>query len=242
MPKRHRSGPHYAYASDRTLASAGGYRSGITGHVYTRDILQQKASTNGFVDYNITQNMSSDGAGRVHLIATIPQGTSTQTRIGRKCQLKAVQFRGHVRCSAHAAADDAQCCIVLVYDKRPTGILPTANQILESSDPLALNKEDGFDRYKICKRWDFAIMGNRSAPTTGSMGARSNKQLMAYKSFGKKGLNARYTTNAAGIAGTIAGITEGALYLVVLSSEVFASTYGPDLELKMRIKFQDLLS
>lgn len=240
--KRHRSHGTYARASDIALASAAGYRSALTGSVYTRDTLQTKAGTSGFVDYSINGTDVSNDANMVHLIATIAEGTTTQERIGRKCQLMSVQFRGYCRAPVATGAFRSQIACILVYDKRPIGTLPAITDILESASPTALNKEDGFDRFKILKRWDFAILGNEYAPDTGSVNARTNKQLMSYKSFGKKGLNARYKTDAAGKNGTIDGITEGALYFCMVGDLAAASTSNAVMKLNMRIKFRDVLA
>jgi len=240
--KRYRSHGTYARASDIALASAAGYRSALTGNVYTRDTLQSKSGTSGFVDYAINGVDVSNDANMVHLIATIAEGTTTQERIGRKCQLTSVQFRGYCRAVNATGGKRCQVCAILVYDKRPIGTLPAITDILESASPTALNKEDGFDRFKILKRWDFAILGNEYAPDGGSENARSNKQLCSYKSFGKKGLNARYKTDTAGKNGTIDGITEGALYFCMVGDLNAASTHNPVMKMNMRIKFRDVLA
>lgn len=217
-----------------------GYSTGYFG-TYARDVIAAKGGTSGFVDYNVYQNIGNDNT-MVHLIATIAQGTTTQERIGRKCKLNSVQFRGYVRSSLNTAAARSQVAIALIYDMRPTGTLPTAAEILETADPIALNNENGFDRFKIIKRWDFAILGNEFAPNDGALTDRSNKQMNHFVKLGKRGKRACYGVDAAGVAGSIAGIKEGALYLLVLSDKASASTYCPVAVFNTRTRFTDILS
>lgn len=240
MSKRYRSGKHYGWASDSAIRSAGGYRSGITGSVYTRDILAAKGGSSGFVDKNIGQNMTSDTA-QVSLLFTCAQGTTTQERIGRKLRITSLQFRAYITPGTGASAKWDHAYMYVVYDKRPTQALPTLAEIQESAASTALTNENGFDRFKILKRWDYMVIGNENA--VANLTDKSCYNVKKYmKVGGKKGLPVSYMSNTAGLAGTIAGITEGAIYLVVGGAHANGLGLHSILTGNCRVRFRDVLS
>lgn len=225
------------WASDAALASAGGYRNWM-GNPYTVDVLLRKTGSNGFVDKYYNHGMAYDYATPVALLATIAQGTTTQERIGRKCQLTSIQLRGEIRASSIATATVAHAVLTIVYDKRPNGVLPTLSEIYEGTNPEALNNENGFDRFQILKRWDLSVIGNLAA--AGNQTAKS--QYIVKKYIKLKNKPACYKTDAPGVAGTITGITEGALYTAISCDHTVASTLAPHIQVSTRVRFRDQLS
>jgi len=234
-PVKRRSRAVYTGASDAALVSAGGYRS-VLGNPYTTSVLARKSGTSGFVDLNISQDFAAN-ANQVHFLATVAQGTTTQERIGRKLIWKSIQMRGDISPSLTSTAHWDKCIVMIVYDNMPTGALPTAAEILETSDPNALNNENGFDRFKILKRMEWIVVGNQSA--TVHMTDRSVHNI---KKFIKLNKPARYGVDAAGVAGTVAGTKEGCLYAVVLGRHNAATTLNAYLDCSFRVRFQDVLS
>jgi len=225
----------YVAASDAALSSAGGYRS-FMGTPYTSSVLARKGGTSGFVDIVIDQPAVHDGT-QLGLLATVAQGTTTQERIGRKLTWKSIQLRGSMNASSATTAKVDKVVMLLIYDKRPTGALPTLADVLEGTRGFDLNNENGFDRFKILKRMEWMIIGNTSGPT--HLTANTAKNVKKYIKLNKP---CAYGVDAAGVAGSIAGIKEGALYWALTGSHNTASGLGTDVYVAARVRFQDVLS
>lgn len=225
----------YVAASDAALASAGGYRN-FLGNPYTVSVVAAKSGSSGFVDFSdIGTEMTSTGS--VRLLFTCAQGTSTQERIGRKLMLTSIQMKGLVQATNNVAVEHTRNRLSIVYDSRPTGALPGISEIYESAASEALTNENGFDRFQIIRSWYFPILGNLGAAA--NVNARSTKMMSHYIKLGKRGKSCAYGVDAAGVAGSIAGIKEGALYLVTTSNQAAGS--GPQSQLNYRVRFRDVL-
>jgi len=192
---------------------------------YARQKMYVPTKETGFVDTN-TAIYALDTTGSIALISTIAQGTSVNQRVGKKIALKSLQSRGYVLNSATATVND--CAILVVYDKRPTGALPSITDILVSASAQALNNDANSGRFKILKRMDFFLIGN-STSTTEATGMSSDFYLDL------KGLPCVF--KAAG-TGTIADIEEGALYLVTVGITA-AGTAAAAASLSFRTRFVD---
>jgi len=181
----------------------------------------------GFVDL-VSAGYNMDTTGQIVLLATIAQGASVNTRVGKKVILKSVQGRGYI--SGNATTLFSLCTFMIVYDRRPTGALPTIADILVSVDPRALNNDANSGRFKILKRCDEVIIGNVTNPDTGV----EVKEAGFYVKL--RGLPSVF--KAAG-TGAIGDIEEGALYLVTLG-QVAAGTAACTLSMGFRTRFIDV--
>lgn len=179
----------------------------------------------GYVDL-ASASYGFNTTGSVTLLATIPQNSTVNGRVGKKAMLKSLQCRGSFNAGSTGTIADA--ALLVVYDKRPTGALPAITAILESANSAAMNNDVNSGRFKILKRWDFVATGNSAAPSTGL-------EMQTADFFLK--LN-RLIVFKAATTGAIDDIEEGALYLVTVGSNG-AGTTAINGTLAFRTRFVD---
>lgn len=179
----------------------------------------------GYVDLAIA-NYALDTTGSVTLIATIAQGASVNQRIGKKAMYKSIQMRGLVYGGTTATINDV--AYFIVYDKRPTGALPTVTDILVSASSEAFNNDANSGRFKVLKRCDHVLVGNSATPTVDNVAYEPDFYLKCRKPVVFK---------AAG-TGAIGDIEEGALYLVTVGN-IAAGTAAAVLSAGFRVRFTE---
>jgi hypothetical protein len=171
----------------------------------------------GFVDL-ASAGYALDTTGSVTLIATVAQGASVNQRIGKKVILKSLQMRGNVQNGTTASIND--CAFLIVYDRRPTGMLPAVTDILVSANAVSFNNDVNSGRFKILKRSDFFLVG----PVTNVIATEQLTEASGLSTdffLDLKGLPVSF--KAAG-TGAIGDIEEGALYFVTVGSNVAGNT------------------
>jgi len=183
----------------------------------------------GYVDIAAT-GYALDTTGSVTLLNTIAQGSSVNQRVGKKIILKSIQSRGNMTNNGTASANDV--AYMIVYDKRPTGALPSITDILVSASANALNNDVNSGRFKIVKRVDEVLTGNTSA-------AASWQSNMMVGQDWWQSLNNLPVVYKALTTGAIADIEEGALYLVTIGTSA-AGTGAATLTTGFRIRFLDV--
>lgn len=141
--------------------------------------------------------------GTVTLLATVPQGASVVTRVGKKILWKNVQCHGYVQGDTTAVANRYD--ISIVYDKRPTGATPSINDIYVSAHPNTFPYDDNIGRFKILKR----VVGT----CLGASGATAADATSIDVDFFLPLKNLPAVFKSAG-TGAIGDIETGALYLV----------------------------
>lgn len=183
----------------------------------------------GYVDL-ASASYALDTTGTITLLNTVPQGAAVTQRVGKKIQLKSLQFRGAMQNGSAAAGNDV--AFMIVYDKRPTGALPSITDVLNSVAPTAMNNDANAGRFRILKRVDEVLIGNLTAA--------ANYTEAAIKScdywLSLKGLATTY--KAAG-TGAIADIEEGALYMITVGGTA-AGTSAASLFGAFRLRFLDV--
>lgn len=185
----------------------------------------------GFVDTGASTGTAyaMDTTGSVTLLSAVAQGASQSQRVGKKIMLRSLQGRGAMGNLSTAVTNDV--AFMIVYDKRPTGALPSITDILVAASSLSLNNDANAGRFTILKRHDDVLVGNQTAA--------ANYTEAMYKSadfyLPLKGLQTVY--KAAG-TGAIADHEEGALYLVTLGNN--AGTAAATLNLALRLRFVDM--
>ena len=92
---------------------------------------------------------------------------------------------------------------MIVYDKRPTGALPSITDILNTATSTSMNNDANAGRFSILKRWDEILIGNLTAA--------ANYTEAAVKSCDwYLPLNSKATVYKAAGTGAIGDIEEGA--------------------------------
>jgi len=191
-----------------------------------RSVSMRSPQETGYVDL-ASATYANDTTGTITLIATIPQGTSVNQRVGKKVIIKSVQFRGYSRVGSTGTTADGTNLVV--YDRRPTGSLPAISDILDSASSASFNNDANSGRFQILKRVDWVLTGNSATPATG------NEILNAdfYLKVGKPSV-----FKAAG-TGAIADISDGALYFVSVGN-IAAGTNAPFTLGGFRTRFIDV--
>lgn len=169
-----------------------------------------------------------DTTGTVNLIATISQGAGTTQRVGKQCRYRSLMIRGSV--FSGTATTLALGTILIVYDRRPTGVLPAITDILVTISSRSMNNDDNSGRFEIVRRMDFSFTGPSGAPTTG----KEIQHIQEYVDL----KNRPVAFKAAG-TGAIGDIEQGALYLVTLG-DTAAGTGAASSSLGIRTRFVDI--
>lgn len=186
-----------------------------------------KGRETGFVDLSAA-TYALNTTGSVTLLATIPQGTSVNTRVGKKVVLKSIQGRGFI--GTDTATTIVSTSFALIYDKRPQNALPAITDIFTSASSLTFNNDANSGRFRILKRVDAVLCGSSTAPSTGL------EILPADFFLDLKGLKCEF---GAGGTGAIGDIATGALYLVSMGSTA-AGTADANLIMGFRTRFVDV--
>jgi len=171
-----------------------------------------------------------DTTGSVTHVSIVPQGTTVNTRVGRKCELKYFQMRGHI--ISGAATLECDYAVYLVWDEQPNKALAAVTDILDLSNSSALSKRENVQRFKILRKWTGLILGNITAPATGKEATRIDEYVRL-----PNGLIVVPTT--ADTTGVIGDIITGALLLVTVGS-VAPGTGAANLAMTARTGFADV--
>lgn len=206
-------------------------------HIFTprkKTTFRKKKSSNlrprikqdrNFIDVPVT-NFEASTTGTIALVNTIAQGAGSSQRIGKTCFMRSCQLRG--RAVAGSTGTVADGAFIMVYDKRPTGVLPAITDILEGISAQAMNEFDNEGRFRILRRWDKVFAGNTVTPTTGL-------EIQDMDNFFK--INRRLVCKTAG-TGAIGDIEEGAIYALSVGN-VATGTTAPIFAVAMRFRFTE---
>ncbi len=229
--KRKRSGPSSSSSSGSGVPvrligprmRSGNFRSGGRG---ARDIGFRSGNETGYVDLAAATHVM-DTTGDIDLMATVGQGVTVNTRVGKKIIWKSVQCHGVI--VNNATATDNAVSLLVVYDKRPTDALPTITQILDTANALSFNKDENSSRFQVLKRIDEELTGSAANQITDFA-----KRIDFFLNL--RGLPCEFM--AAG-TGAIGDISTGALYLITVGTSA-AGTTAAIFNGGFRIRFQDV--
>ena len=195
---------------------------------YAKGLQRAYVKEKGYADLAFA-SYAANTTGSVTLLNTVAQGAAVTQRVGKKIVMKGLQCRGFVQCGS--AGDTANAAYMVVYDKRPTGALPTITDILVSASSNSMNNDANAGRFRILKREDVVITGNDAA----SANVTDTSRVLATWWLDLKSAPVVY--KAAG-TGAIGDIEEGALYLVTIGDET--STAAPTVQVGFRLRFLDV--
>lgn len=181
----------------------------------------------GYVDV-ASASYALDTTGSVTLLNTVAQGAAVTQRVGKKIAMKGLQCRGNIL--ANSATTIADGAILIVYDKRPTGALPTITDILVSANTNSMNNDANAGRFSILKRVDQVVIGNSTTPATGAEAFDADWWL---------DLKGREVVYKAAATGAIGDIEQGALYLVTIGGNA-AGTGAATFAAGFRMRFLDI--
>lgn len=111
-------------------------------------------------DAAIAQNGTILNSGSVNLIA---QGTSESERIGRKCTVRSIAWRGNIHATTAASTGASETVKVILYvDKQANGATAAVTDILESDNYQSFNNLSNSSRFRILHTQTFVLQ-----PTAG---------------------------------------------------------------------------
>lgn len=160
--------------------------------------------------------------GGIQVMNLVPPGSGSFNRVGRKTYSKSLRLKGSISAliTSVAASSDLQggfVRMVVVWDKQPSGVLPTFDTMFgitdqagtESSSVLAPLRYDNMDRFRVLK--DTVLDFNPKA-----ISPNASDSVTVVRTFdeyiilgGKESLYSGQTATQ-----TIADISTGALYVV----------------------------
>lgn len=186
----------------------------------------------GYVDLGHS-NYACDTTGSVTLLNTVAQGAAVTQRVGKKIAMKGIQCRGSSQNASDADFNDI--AYMIVYDKRPTGALPTVTDILVTASSNSMNNDANAGRFSILKRVDKILIGNSSV--TGVVANFPSDSIALDESW-YLDLKGREVVYKAAATGAIGDIEQGALYLVTVGNNA-AGASAAVLSVGFRLRFLD---
>jgi len=179
-----------------------------------------------YVDYTNTGTAFTD-SGNIFIINGLQPGTGASQRIGKKVTMRSLLFRVSIAANAPGAiVFQGNVRALIVYDKQTNATAPTVANILEIASGVSPMNMDNRDR--------FVVLMNKTVPIDQSGGHQSG-QMRFYK---KLSLPVIFNNGA---AGTVADITSGSVYMVLISEQglVGAATNQPLGTWYTRIRYDD---
>lgn len=161
------------------------------------------------IHYNdVTSTASVSTVPTVVLLNGVASGSNLNNRLGNVIYNRSLQAHFNY----HNADTSNQFRTMVIYDQRPTGVLPTAAELFEvPGDPInSLLKINNCDRFKIITDF-YTATDTDDEVTWKSIKGKSNTSSMMIPKF------AQYTRFDATTSGGIANIVRGNLYLVLIS-------------------------
>jgi len=155
----------------------------------------------------------------LQLLNGVGSGSAATTRDGRVAVWKSFQMIGSI--NKHASASATVTRFILFYDKSPSGVAPTAAQLLDLSSVNAVYAFRNLDfrgRFDIIRDWRVHVDADDP-----------EKYFKKYCKFTKKTIYDD-SNNA-----DITDINTGAIYLLTVSDE---ATNTPTVDSNMRLRFE----
>ncbi len=177
--------------------------------------------------HDSTPSGTSTAAGAILVsLNLIAQGTTESTRIGRKCIIKSIGFRGRAVLPATATAANMSDVfrLILLIDRQANGANTTVLSVLETENWRSYRNLAESGRYQTL--WDKTIVMNARAgiPTT------SGETAYPLHYYKKLNLPIEFS----GVTGAITEIRSNNLILLLISDSAFAT-----FNMQCRLRFSD---
>lgn len=179
-----------------------------------------------FLDVTTSNSFLLNGTATVSLINGSVQGTDEITRLGREFQMTSVYLNGSVA-SAATTTGLGEIRIIIVYDKQVNGNGLGIGDFLVSDNTFALNNLNNRKRFKVVMDQRLELGGLATVQS----GTPSVRVVNEFRKISFP------TECNAGVAGTVADIVTGALYLITYSSGFAVAALSSILN--TRVRFQD---
>lgn len=168
--------------------------------------------------------------GTVIHLDIVPQGTTVNSRDGRKFKNTSVQLRGYAQ--SDTATTITNGMMLLVWDRQPNKVLAGVTDILESATSFAFAKRENAQRFRILKKWRWCFGGNSTTPATG-------KEVYDIDDYVKLPDECIAECTASDTTGAIGNRVTGALLLLTIG-DIAAGTTDAICNIGARVNFVDL--
>nr|WAE42749.1 MAG: capsid protein [Cressdnaviricota sp.] len=164
---------------------------------------------------------SCDNTGAIVLLNGMAPGSGASQHIGKEIIMKSIEFKAQGQ-NNYATSGTAR--MLLVYDRQSNGATPAITDVLIAATVQALRNLDNRKRFKILMDYKCSMTGNAGGV------------FSANHTFYRR-LRHPVEFNA-GVAGTVADIISGAVFLITLGTQVNGSaiTFGET----TRIRYTDV--
>jgi len=164
------------------------------------------------------------------LLNPVNQAATASARLGRSIKMNAIHIRGAIQAGAQTAATGAanqQVSLALVYvrDVNNASVLPPQDTVFQSQNALTLTNRDNATNFKIVRKWDYNLVGDRDAAGDRT----SNSSVMVNEYVQLRGLETTWTASVQ--TGGYDSMEKGGLILYIrgctpsaTNSQVFAVT------------------
>lgn len=165
-------------------------------------------------------------ATNVTLMNGVQTGAAFYNRVGSRIEMKSIHLRGYIYNAATSITTNLR--LIVVYDRQPTGALPTIADLLQSRDQTGATTTVGDSEINLDNRDRFLIVRDKqyyAPPVTNTAGVLSNgpsfpstDQEWDVNEFIKlKGLGTHFKSSSNPTA--IADISTGALYCFFVATQ-----------------------
>lgn len=185
----------------------------------------------------------------IKLISPIQTGTGRQNRVGSDVKYNALHFTGVIasQTSGNASNQDYARAMI-IYDRQPTGTLPTAAEIFQDVDEAGAATNTATCGINLNNRRRFRILYSEryTLPAVSATGVVSNftpdpfdnnNQMKIDSYINLSGLCAEFKSSSNPI--TIADITTGAIYCLTLALGTIAANANWLQSCKARLTYYD---
>ncbi len=189
-----------------------------------------------FHDVDVDQAVDNLSAGKIlntDTINIIPQNVTEKGRIGRKCVIKSVGWRGELTFTNAAGSGGAVAEIIrlmLVLDTQANAAAPTVTGVLESANYQSFNNLANKGRFHTYSDKTYVLnpqsgAGNGTANDFGAV-------TQAFEIFKRMDVPLEFT----GAAGTIDELTSNNFFVLIISKGTASLTA---MDSKVRLRFLD---
>ncbi len=187
-----------------------------------------------FHDVDVDQAVADLSAGVILNTSTIniiPQNVTEKGRVGRKCTIKSVNWRGQLSLAAGSTIGSSQSVrLMVVLDKQANGAAPTVAGVLESANYQSFNNLANKGRFRTLMDRTYA-MNVQAAGGNGTANDSAN-YLATVEFFKSVNIPLEFT----GADGTIDEITSNNLFVFMITGTAGSLI---SLDSKIRLRFTD---
>lgn len=170
--------------------------------------------------------------GTVTHINAIPLGTGDEEREGKTCKVTSIQIKGYAVTDTATVGD--VCRYLVIYDKKPSGVLPAPTDLLNTVSCNGFVRWDQKHRFIVLRDEAFTLAGSYTAPGTGDI----VKPIHYINEYIKLSADLTCQWTSSDTTGAIATATEGAIYLLTVGSAA-AGTADAEMACNYRVSFRD---